>query len=263
MIGQDKLREKLKAFTLETLPRTILLVGDSGCGKHTLVKELSKWYGVDLIDVSGLLDSEYINEIYLSTINMFYLIDVSKLTEKSQNIMLKFLEEPPQNSHIILISTSKSSVINTVLNRCMVYEFEQYSRDELNYFIKEGNRDKILTYCETPGQIIMLNYNTIEDMESTIDKIIDKIGVVGYVNLLTVSNKFNYGDEYDKYDIDLFMNMFLSKLETAFRENMYDYALKMYQVVIKYKNKLKDSRYRKNLLIESMLTDLWTEIRRK
>ena len=40
MIGQQELVNKFNSYTLETLPHTILLLGDRGCGKHLLVKVL-------------------------------------------------------------------------------------------------------------------------------------------------------------------------------------------------------------------------------
>ena len=35
-IGQRKLLEKLNKYTRETLPKTLLFLGDEGCGKHTV-----------------------------------------------------------------------------------------------------------------------------------------------------------------------------------------------------------------------------------
>lgn len=259
MIGQTKLQYKLKAFTIRTLPKTILLVGDKGCGKHLLVKELGEYFNVGVMDISDSLNNELINEIYLCTLDMLYIIDTTKLTEKSQNMMLKVLEEPPSNAHFMLLSTNKNSIINTVLNRCMIYEFEPYAKQDLANFVKEDN-PIALKYCSTPGQLINLNYKTLDDMESTVDKLIDKIGVVGIVNLLTISSKFNYGDEYDKYDLELFLSMLVDKVRDMFIANSYPYLLTMYTILEKYINLFKDDRLKKNLLMESLLSELWCEI---
>ena len=39
MIGQNKLKSLIRALTYSTFPNVVLLVGEEGSGKHTLIKE--------------------------------------------------------------------------------------------------------------------------------------------------------------------------------------------------------------------------------
>ena len=265
MIGQEKLLNKLKSFSLNTLPHTILLVGKKGCGKHTMVNELSSYFDVDVVDISDEINNDVLVDIYLRTFKLFYLIDVEKITERNQNTLLKILEEPPKNAYMILISTSNGSLLNTVLNRCMVYEFEDYTKEELNQFVKEDSyREKALEVCSTPGQLITLNYKTLDDINDSIDKLIEKLNVVLLPSLLNLVDRINYGEEYDKFDLDIFLNILEKKLLKAILDNntTMNY-IKVYNILCKYRVLFEDSRLKKNQLFESMLIEMWQESRKE
>ena len=51
------------------------------------------------------------------------------LNVQAANAMLKILEEPPDNLHIILITSSPKLLINTVLSRCPIFNLTQASAD--------------------------------------------------------------------------------------------------------------------------------------
>ena len=265
MIGQEKLLNKLKTFSLNTLPHTLLFVGKKGCGKHTIVQELSSYFGVEVVDISEDINNDFLSEIYLRTFDLFYLIDVEKITERNQNTLLKILEEPPKNAYMILISTSKSALLNTVLNRCMIYEFEDYKREELNKFIKEDSyREKALDVCTTPGQLITLNYTTLDDINESIKKLLEKLNVVLLPSLLNLVDRINYSDEYDKFDLDVFLNVFEKRLLEVIlnNDNKMNY-IRVYNILCKYRVLFEDGRLKKNLLFENMLIEMWEEARKE
>ena len=142
MLGQERLQNRLLLSSLNDLPHTILLIGDDGCGKHFLASEMSKHYNLDLIDISDNISLETIEEIMMKPIPAFYLIDSSKITDRQQNVILKFLEEPNQYAYIIMIAKNKSYLLDTIINRCVSYEFETYSREhwEKNKFCMKSCR---------------------------------------------------------------------------------------------------------------------------
>ena len=72
MIGQEKLLAKLKSYSIATLPHSMLFIGNKGCGKHTLVKELEKYFKLKSIDISDSLELETIQEINVCSIPQFY-----------------------------------------------------------------------------------------------------------------------------------------------------------------------------------------------
>ena len=256
MIGQERLRSKLSSYTLSDLPHSILLLGEDGCGKHTLINELVSEYNMPLVDISENISLELIEEISLKPIPTMYLIDVSKITERQQNVLLKFLEEPNQYTYICLVAINKSYLINTVLNRCVIFEFETYTKEQLRHFISDSsNIDKILDICSTPGQIKSLT-NDLDSLEKLCDTIVEKLRTANYANTLSIVNKINLKDEFDKYDINLFFKVLLYSL---YRHASVQYDKKyveMYKFVSEYKKRLRDARLNKEMFMENFLTSM-------
>lgn len=69
--------------------------------------------------------------------------DAQLLTIEAQNALLKVLEEPPDNTLIILGSESKEVLIPTIRSRCQIIELEQETveitekdREEINSFLQ-------------------------------------------------------------------------------------------------------------------------------
>ena len=112
MIGQDRLLKELKSFDLYSLPHSMMFIGEDGCGKHVLANEISSYYGLSLYDISENIDFETISGIYEKTLEGIYLIDLSNATEREQNVILKFLEEPLDNSYIIILCLSLKTMPN-------------------------------------------------------------------------------------------------------------------------------------------------------
>ena len=166
MVGQENLINKLKSYTIDTFPRTIMLAGEKGIGKHTLAMLIrNEIIKLPLIDITNTLESEYIDEIYRNPNPCIYMIDMSEMTEKSQNLLLKFAEEPLNNAFVILLVENKNLILNTILNRAVIFEFEPYSREELSSFITtEMDSDLILKILRTPGKILNTNINNIREI---------------------------------------------------------------------------------------------------
>jgi len=57
--------------------------------------------------------------------------------EYSSNALLKSLEEPPENSYIILTTDNISSLLPTIVSRCLIVSAPRPSREEAESFLKE------------------------------------------------------------------------------------------------------------------------------
>lgn len=262
MLGQDKI-SKLLLKPIVKLPKSILLVGEKGCGKHTMTREISEMNNIDVIDITKSLKLELINEILISSIPHIYLIDTSEITEREQNIILKLLEEPPMCATIILLCENKTSLLDTIINRCSTFTFEQYNKDILTTFIEDKSQsDLILSLCTTPGQIVNMHTKSIQDLKDLCDKFVTKLNIANYQNTLTISNKINFSDEYDKFDLVIFFrmltNVLIEKIKDTKDIELNKYYTKMYLSTNNYVNKLlKDSRLNKQQLFENYLTSMW------
>lgn len=261
MIGQEKLKSNLFLYSINEFPHSLLLVGDVGCGKHTMIKELASYYNVDAIDITDNISLELINDISLKSVVSFYVIDADKITERQQNVILKFLEEPNEFTYIILITTNKTFLLNTVVNRCITYDFDKYTKEQLEQFVKdETNKDKILEVCTTPGQVMSIS-NNLNDVEKLCKTMVEKMKVANYSNALSIVNKVNLKDEYDKFDINVLFNMLLLTLFKYYQTTKDEKYFKMYNFVSQYRKKLRDFRLNKELFFENFLTSFWRFVR--
>lgn len=264
MIGQSKCVAKLKGYSIATLPHSILLVGEYGSGKHTLVNELKDFYNLDLFYITDNLTLESIEEINSRMSPAFYVIDATNITEKQQNTILKFLEEPSPYVYVILLCENKASLLETVVNRCVSFEFEPYSSQELMSFVTDDtlNKNLVISLCNTPGRVKAINSAILQDMNDLCMKIIDKIKVANYANTLTISNKINYDKDFDKFDAKVFLNCLMYNIVESYKINQNITLYRYYNIIKKYYNRLSDSRLNREMLIENTLTELWQESRK-
>ena len=253
MIGQQNLVAKLKSYSIANLPHSMLFVGEKGCGKHTLVKELEKYYKLSAIDISDSLELETIQEISAGSNSHFYVIDMNKTNEKQQNVILKFLEEPTSNTYIILLTTSKSILLDTIINRCLTFEFEPYSQNELMQFLSfEEGIEILVEYCHTPGQVLSMSVEKIKTLLELCNNIINNIGKARFPNIFKISSKVIQ----EEYDIDIFYNVLLERLEQSFLETQDNVYREMYNRTSESLKKHNDSRLNQELLLDSLVIDL-------
>lgn len=256
---QDRLVNKISNLTLDNCPRSLLLSGMPGCGKHTLAQIISDKLSLTLRNISEGINDEIISDIYLQPTPAVYLLELSKLSEKQQNTILKFVEEPLKNSYIILIADNENQVIPTIKNRCVKWVFENYTSNQLSTFVEDSTLLKYLDLCDTPGQVKELNSSKdiLSDMIQLSRKLIDKIAVANVANTLTISDKIAFDNSSKKYPLELFLkalkNYAASKLKVDSKGNI----LTMYQEISDTQYKLSLPNVSKKYLFEAMLINLW------
>jgi DNA polymerase-3 subunit delta' len=57
--------------------------------------------------------------------------DAHKMTAEAQNCLLKTLEEPPADSMLILVTSDKRGLFETIVSRCQVVDFGRLTRSEM------------------------------------------------------------------------------------------------------------------------------------
>ena len=211
ILGQEKLCKRIKGTTLDTFPRSILLVGATGSGKHMMCEYIASHLNIPMVDITNKLELSTINELYQKVEPHLYIIDVSKIGVKEENLILKFLEEPLRNSYILLLAITDNGILPTVVNRCQVWRMSPYSKDILKSFTTDGD-DLLLSIAETPGQVIQLRGTNFNSMVELADKIINKIEVASAYNTLTLSNNIGFKGEMDKMDIRLFISLLMNRI---------------------------------------------------
>ena len=176
-----------------------------------------------------------------------YVVDGTKITEREQNILLKFYEEPTSYAYIILICEIKNLLLETIQTRSYELTMDCYLRSDLEPLCN-ANQDLMLSIANTPGTIEELNHVDVIGLKSLCDNVVDKINVASYQNTLTIANKINFKDEYDKYPLWAFIRM----LERVMLEKRTDLYFLVKDFDSKYEPLLDKRRY-----FENLLTNLW------
>lgn len=256
ILGQDKILKFIDRHTLTTLPRTIMLEGLSGSGKHIICNHLAEKFGLVLEDISESLTYEKIEEITLRVEPVIYIINAEKLTTRTENTILKFLEEPLKNAFVVILTTSRYNLIATIRNRCYILTLDTYNKEQLKLFISNvDNENIILTICKTPGDVIKMQSHPIQDMLDLGIKIFDKIGIASFANTLTLSNNIAFKNEKDKYDFNIFMRalVYISKMRVINNEVN---AVLEYKLTNDYYNRAITKNVDKKALFENYLLTL-------
>ena len=121
-------------------------VSSKPCGKCETCLEIDKGQSVDLIELdaashTGVDNMREIleNAQYTPTKNLFkiYLIDeVHMLSKSSFNALLKTLEEPPKHIKFLLATTDPKKLPITILSRCLQFNLNKLSHDEIFNHLK-------------------------------------------------------------------------------------------------------------------------------
>lgn len=261
IIGQEKLVNKLKSYTFISMPKTLLFIGETGCGKHFISDKFSKYLGIELVEITAQTTTEELIEYYQSSLPRIYLINLSNFVEKQQHKFLKFIEEPASNMRVILTAESEVGILPTILNRCIKYIFEDYSIEQLkqlNWILTEENK-LIYKICKTPGQLLNLaSVDNLDQIQLTCEYLVKNIVGMPYLACINISYQINYKDEFKKFDFDLFFRMLI---QTAYEEyilNRNEIAFELYKYLITRKQLLVVNKtLAKEAFMLTTLDELW------
>ena len=259
IVGQEKLLESLNKYTAETLPKTIMFLGDLGCGKHLVSAALAERLGLELLVIDESIDHEQLVEYMFSPNPTLYVIDLVKFTEKQQNQFLKFIEEPAKTVYIALLANSEIGILPTILNRCIKFQFEPYTVEQLKQFSWQVSSDNELVYklCKTPGQLIGLDGNILQSLYTLCDTITRKIDKTSWPNALKIATEINYKENYDKFDFNLFFNTLEYVSSEVYKKEATPLSLKVYNITNAAKKSMVNKTLAKEQFMVNFLLNLW------
>ena len=255
ILGQEKLCAQIDNLTMDEFPRSLMLVGAKGSGKHLIVDYIANKFKLIVRDISETLNLETIQELYNRVEPYLYIIDSKELDVKKENVILKFLEEPLKNSYIVILCETEVGLLNTILNRCQIWYLQNYSKEVLKTFLKTDN-EYVLSIATTPGQVIELCNVPFEAMIQLADKIINKINIASVSNTLSLSNKLNFKNDDTKYDVKLFVDILLQRFVERYRVVIDNKYSKGYLRTSELKKKLNVKNLDYKALFEKYLIDL-------
>jgi len=201
-------------------------------------------------DVEALL-REFSKTSLVEGDRVFIIHDADKLNQKTSNMLLKFIEEPPTGVHGILLTANVSNILPTIISRCNIVQFKSKDKAILYKELIEAGMEKMdasmikeLTNNKEEGLEILEDdmYNKSKDIVVALLKASKEIDALNIVmeNISFLSDQRN-------------MRMVLNMLSLLLEDMLYDSPMRFKD----YKDLI--SRYKKafeNDKIESRLRSI-------
>lgn len=260
VIGQTKLMSIIDSYTIHTLPKALMLIGQAGCGKHTVSKYISEKFNLDYVEIDESVSSAEIEDFLYRTINTLYVIDLTKFSEKQQNAFLKVLEEASSTTYFILTACSEAGVLNTILNRCIKYTFEPYTKQEVEQITGTIVNEQAFTIFKTPGKLLNMTDSSFNNIITLADSLVKNIHAAKYANALVISTKINYKDLYNKVDFNLFFDAVEYLALEDFKTNSIQRSFTIFKITNQFKQYATQSNLIKEALMLNYLTTLWEAV---
>ena len=232
MIGQEKVKSQIQGW--ESLPKFIIVEGEKGSGRKTLVRFISQLFQADSILVGTSVED--VRNIIVDARSIFkpriYVIDGNDLSMSALNSLLKIAEEPPTNCHIAMTVDSINNALPTLASRARVLTMMPYTTDEKLEFLdslktfnsKEYDSRVLVDYCLISSNLAMLE--TIidfgaEEIFEKVETFYELIWQASESNSLKVANwlKFKETDR-DKIDPVLFFQCLLNWCSVVLMRNV-------------------------------------------
>jgi Holliday junction resolvasome RuvABC ATP-dependent DNA helicase subunit len=258
IIGQTKLLSKINA--MEYLPKTLMLLGPTGCGKHTIARYVAEEFKLDFVEIEESVSAQDLEDYTHKTIDTLYLINLNKFTEKQQNQFLKFIEEPSKSVYVILIANSEAGILNTILNRSIKHHLEPYTKEEIEQITNTKVNDLAFKIFQTPGKLLNLTEQSFNDVMGLANTIVHSIDKASYPNALVVSTKINYKDLYSKIDFDLFFDAVEYLALEDYKNNKTVQSLTVFKTTNQFKQYATQQNLIKEILMINYLTTLWEAV---
>lgn len=246
MHNQEKLIKTIQSFS--ELPHSILLVGEQGSGKQDICEYIAELFNLQLYDLTEFISKEFIDEINQTQTPSLYTVNISNISVKEQNILLKLYEEPNPNTYIVIKCVSDSIPLDTIKSRSYILRMQPFAIEYLSELVESKDRDLILRICTTPGQINIANHTDMNGLYNLCNNMTTRMKDAPFFNLMSIADKINFNDEYDKYDLLLFIKTLGKVCLESGSADLYSQLLNMNSYIWSMNSK---RQYFEHFLIES------------
>lgn len=186
-------------------------VNGSPCGECEVCKALSAPDSIDIVEMdaasnNGVDDARDIREKvkYLPVACKYrvYIIDeVHMLTGGAFNALLKTLEEPPEHVIFILATTEPQKLPQTILSRCIRFDFRLVPSDVLaKHIAKVYDSEKIKYTPDAVDEIARLGEGSVRDALSIADTIASAADKVTVETVLALTGAGETGAIAELFD---------------------------------------------------------------
>lgn len=156
--------------------------GEEPCNKCESCVAITDGRALDVIEIdaasnTGVDDIRDLREkVKLAPVqgkNKIYIIDeVHMLSTSAFNALLKTLEEPPEHVIFVLATTDPQKLPETIVSRCLVYDFKTASKDELvRSLSRVVTGEKIKVSSEVLEKIAELGRGSFRDAQKILEQL--------------------------------------------------------------------------------------------
>jgi DNA polymerase-3 subunit delta' len=139
---------------------------------------------------------------------VFIIEEADKLNDAASNALLKTLEEPSANTHLILITARPASLFSTIRSRCQIVRFAPIAAAEIADHLvnKEGltKKDADLLARVSDGSLgraLTMDLSGYKEQRAEMIEVLNALAVTGdRAKLLRSSEEFNDAKHKDDYE---------------------------------------------------------------
>lgn len=165
-------------------------------------------------EVNELIEESFLRPIECDK-KVFVILNAELMNASAQNKLLKTLEEPPKNVHILLGATSEFPLLSTIKSRVKKLEIPSFDNQTIIDALKEDCPDierlKTAVSCSDGSVGCALSLYNDEKLSKTTELVVDVL-----VNMNLSSQVLRYSTKILKANIDL--SQFLSVAELLLRD---------------------------------------------
>lgn len=213
LIGQKGLMYFLTG--LETVPKLLLVVGESGSGRRTLLSEYYTRKGIEMFHVKHAIASvrDAVRQAYSGHMlrpTVYIIADADRLSNDAKNTLLKVTEEPPENVYFAMTVEDENGMLDTIKSRSFVIHMASYSEKELKtYCAESGIDERAVAIASTMGEIEQIGQYGVQKFYDYVYKVYQHIASSSLANALKITNEVALKDDADGYDLKLFWKAFV------------------------------------------------------
>ena len=162
LIGFEAIAQQLlQQFWQEKLPHAIILAGNKGIGKATFAtqfahhidaetKIISRQANKTVITIDQIREmQDFLQQNSIAKQQKILIIDsICNLNKTASNALLKPLEEPINNTFLILIAHQLSKVLPTILSRCRLIKIPALNFANFCQVIQQNNQSTVFLPTE-------------------------------------------------------------------------------------------------------------------
>lgn len=228
-------------------------VNGEPCNECEICKSILENNTTDVIEMDAASNNSVENirqikqEVIYATINMkrrVYIIDEAHmLTTSAFNALLKTLEEPPENVIFILATTEQHKIPITILSRCLKFEFNRISKENIKIRLNKVLSDlNVKADDEAVDMIAKLADGALRDGLSILDRCLSEPNevltlkqlenIIGLIDNEAIQNitkgilSYDYESSLELIDACIKKGKDLRELISRLTENFLDELLK-------------------------------------